>query len=124
MAECRPYFASIFMHNNQWDSGEELDLNAAATPQELGAAVDTDKTRRVMEITIRHAGSANTVVTLGTDLGTGDEEIRLSIDVPAETTRVWSSSPGRTFDAGETPEIQTSDVTGGDTYVTASGVEA
>jgi len=48
----------------------------------------------------------------------------LSIDVSAQSTRVWSSQDGREVAAGLQPVVQTSDVTGGSTYVSAAGVEA
>ena len=47
----------------------------------------------------------------------------MTIDVPAQTTRVWSSQDGREFVAGEQPTVQTSDITGGSTFVSATGVE-
>jgi len=120
--EASPY--EIWVHDKHWGGGAQLDLDAAATPQSLGAAVTAGETRRVREITVRHAGSNNTVVELGVDLGGVGEEVKLIIDVPANTTRVWSSEDGRMFGEGEQPEIQTSDVTGGHTFVSASGVEA
>jgi len=113
-----------FLHNYHWGSGAEVDLDAAATPESLGAAVATGRVRRIREITVRHAGSGNTVITLGVNLGDANEEIRLTFDVPAQTTRVWSSEDGRSFSAGEQPEVQTSNVTGGHSYVTAAGIEA
>jgi hypothetical protein len=78
--------------------------------------------RRIREITIRHTGTNNTVVTLKV-AGVGGA-VKLTIDVPAQTTRVWSSQDGRKFVAGEQPAVQSSDVTGGNTYISAAGVEA
>jgi len=109
-----------WLHENHWESGEvTIAVAGAGGQQNLGAAVGAGVTRRIREITIRHAGTNNTVVTLLVGVA-----IRLSIDVPAQTTRVWSSQDGREFAAGEQPVVQTSDVTGGSTYASASGVEA
>jgi len=108
-----------FLHENHWESGEvEIDTAGAAGQKNLGSVVPTLKTRRIREITIRHTGTNNTVVSLLVDT-----TVKLSIDVPAQTTRVWSSQDGRSFDAGEQPIVQSSDVTGGSTFVSAAGVE-
>jgi hypothetical protein len=86
----------------------------------LGVAVATGKTRLIRQITIRHAGTNNTVVTILISGGA----TKLTIDVPAQTTRVWSSPDGKVFLTAAQPAVQTSDVTGGSTYVSAEGVEA
>ena len=104
-----------------WES-EEVEVDAAGVggEQNLGAAVGVGKVRRIREITIRHAGTNNTVVTVLLSGGA----TKLTIDVPAQTTRVWGSEDGRSFSAAQQPAVQTSDVTGGSTYVSAAGVEA
>ena len=111
-----------WLHENHWDSGTEVELAAAATDGDLGVAVVAGATRRIREITVRHAGTNNTVVTLKVS-GAGGAT-RLTFDVPAQTTRVWSSEDGIAFTAGQQPAVQTSDVTGGNTFVSASGVQA
>ena len=110
-----------WLHENHWDC-DQVTVAAAGVPgqQNLGGAVVAGLTRRIREITIRHAGTNNTVVTLLIAGGT----IRLTIDVPAQTTRVWSSEDGRVFTAGQISAVQTSDITGGSTFVSASGLEA
>ena len=109
-----------WLHENHWDC-DEVTVAVAGAPgqQNLGVAVAAGLTRRIREITIRHAGTNNTVVTLLVGA-----VIRLTIDVPAQTTRVWSSEDGRVFTAAQQPAVQTSDITGGSTFVSASGVEA
>jgi len=107
-----------WLQDNHWDC-DEVELDAAATAEDLGAAVAIGAVRRIRELTIRNAGTNNTVVTI-----TDGTDTKLSIDVPAQTTRVWSSQDGRAFIAGETPDAQTSDITGGSTFISASGVEA
>ena len=75
---------------------------------------------RVTELTIRHAGTNDTVVTLLI----GGGATKLTIDVPTGTTREWESLVGRIFTTGQVVAVQTSDVTGGSTFVSGSGVEA
>jgi len=114
---------AAWLHRNHWEpAGGEVTIAAAgaAGEQNLGGAVPAGVTRRIREITVRHAGTANTVVTLLVAGGAN----RLTIDVPAQTTRVWSSEDGREFTAGQQPAVQTSSVVGGNTYVSAAGVEA
>jgi hypothetical protein len=108
-------------HQKHWEA-DEVTIAVAGVPgqQNLGAVVPALMTRRIKEITIRHAGTNNTVVTLLIAGGA----TKKTIDVPAQTTRVWSSQDGREFIAGEQPACQSSDVTGGNTYINASGVEA
>jgi len=109
-----------WLQDNHWDC-DEVEVAAAGVGGEenLGAVVGAGLVRRIREITIRHAGTNNTVVTILVSGGT----TKLTIDVPAQTTRVWSSEDGRTFIAAQQPAVQTSDVTGGSTFVSASGVE-
>ena len=71
---------------------------------------------RVTELTIRHAGTANTVVTL---MGGP----ALTIDIPASTTREWESVIGRIFTNGQALIVRTSDITGGSTYISGSGID-
>lgn len=75
---------------------------------------------RVTELTIRHAGTNATVLTLLI----GGGATKLTIDVPASTTREWEAVVGKVFTTGQIIAVQTSDVTGGSTFVSASGVEA
>jgi len=113
--------AEKFLHDNHWESGEvTVSAAGAGGQQNLGSVVATGKKRRIREITIRHAGTNNTVVTLLVSGGA----TKLTIDVPAQSTRVWSSQDGRIFNAGEQPAVQSSDITGGSTFVSAAGVEA
>jgi len=110
-----------YLHADHWESVEvEISVAGAAGQQNLGGAVAAGKTRRIREITIRHAGSNNTVITLLIAGGA----TKVTIDMPAQTTRVWSSQDGREFAAGEQPAVQSSDVTGGSTFVSAAGVES
>lgn len=110
-----------WLQDYHWDC-DEVTINAAGVggEQNLGAVVGAGLVRRIREITIRHAGTNNTVVTILVSGGA----TKVTIDVPAQTTRVWSSQDGREFSAGEQPAVQSSDVTGGNTFITPSGVEA
>ncbi len=109
----------IWNLTNEWNSGVEVTVAAAGAggQQNLGGAVVGAK-RVITEITVRHAGTENTVVTL---LVAGGATI-LTIDVPAQTTRVWSGM--RAFTLGQVAAVQTSSIVGGSTFISASGVEA
>jgi len=113
-----------WLHIHHWQTPAEVVVAVAGAPgeQNLGVVVPAGQTRRIREITIRHAGTNNTVVTLKIS-GVGAATV-LTIDVPAQSTVTWSSQDGREFAAGTIPAVQTSDITGGSTYVSASGVEA
>lgn len=102
----------------QWDCNE-VQLAAAGAPGNLGGVVPGGMRRRIREITIRHTGTDNTVITVMVG-----GIIRLSIDVAPQSTRVWSSQDGIHFAAGQQPTVQTSDVTGGGAYLSARGIEA
>jgi len=112
-----------YLHKYHWNTPAEIPITVAGAPGQLalGGAVAAGRTRRIREVTVRHAGSANTVVTIY-DANGGN--ILLTIDVPAQSTRTWSSQDGRAVAATLQPVIQTSDVTGGSTFVSAAGVEA
>lgn len=112
-----------YLHDNHWGTVAEIPIVAAGAGGQLnlGAAVGAGVVRRIREVTVRHAGSANTVVTIY-DANGGN--ILLTIDIPAQTTRTWSSQDGRLVAATLQPVIRTSDVVGGSTFVSAAGVEA
>jgi len=106
-----------------WNTAAEIPIVAAGAPGQLnfGAAVAAGMMRRIREVTVRHAGTANTVVTIY-DANGGN--IILTIDCPAQTERTWSSQDGRAVAATLQPVIRTSDVTGAGCFVSAAGVEA
>ena len=112
-----------WLHDNHWEPDAEITIVVAlaAGEQVVGGAVPAGETRRIREITIRHAGTNNTVVSL---LDASGGNIKASIDVPAQSTVTWSSQDGREIAATLQPVIQTSDITGGSTYVSLAGVEA
>lgn len=110
-----------YLHAQHWEPlGGEVAITVAGQPgeQNLGSAVPAGQTRRIREITVRHSGTNNTVITLISPLGT-----KVTFDVAAQTTRVWSSQDGRFFVAGEQAIIRSSDITGGSTYVSAVGIQ-
>ncbi len=112
-----------WLQDNHWEPDAEITIAVAdaAGEQPVGGAVPAGETRRIREITIRHEGTNNTVVTL---LDETAGNIKLSIDVTAQSTVTWSSQDGREIAATLQPVIQTSDITGGSTYVSLAGVEA
>ena len=110
-----------WMHDHHWECDEVTVTPAgAAGQQNLGVAVPALLTRRIRALHVRHAGTNNTVLTL---LIAGGATKR-SWDIPLGTTRILSSEDGWEFTAAQQPAVQTSDVTGGSTYVGAEGVEA
>lgn len=111
-----------WLHDFNWNPAAEIPIVLAGAPGELalGAAVGADVVRRIREVTVRHAGTNNTVVSI-LDQTAGN--IIISFDVPAQTTRTWSSQDGRAVAATLQPVVQSSDVTGGNTMVSAAGVE-
>jgi len=112
-----------WLQDNHWEPAADIPLVAAGAPGELalGVAVGAGVVRRIREVTARHTGTANTVVSILDQTG---GNIIISFDVPAQSTRTWSSQDGRAVAATLQPVVQTSDVTGGGTTVSAAGVEA
>ena len=109
-----------WLHCNHWEpAGGEVVLTASGA---AGATVVDGPivagTRRVREVTTRNAGSRNTVITVYVPTG----RTVLSYDVPAQTTRTWSSQDGRAFTATESVSVMSSDVFGGFTYISLAGV--
>jgi len=111
-----------WLHENHWDNDAEVQIVAAgiAGAQNLGVPVAAGEQRRIRELTIRNTCPVDVVVYLRAQI-TGN--IKLSLDVPTQTTRVWSSQDGREFGAAEQPQVY-ANVTGGTIYASASGVEA
>lgn len=110
-----------WLHDNHWDNGVELVLNAAAAAN-LGVAVGAGVTRRVRSITVRNTALVNTVITLSQ---VAPAQNRVSFDVPAQTTRVWSEQDAVEFLAGVQVQIASSAAAAGaETYIHAAGVEA
>lgn len=119
LIEAQIHNAEAWRHANHWQTPAEIALAAAAAPANMGGPVPAGQTRRIREITIRHTGTNNTIISINVAA-----VVRLTIDIPAQTTRVWSSEDGIEFTGGEQPTIQTSDVAGGGAQVSARGDEA
>lgn len=110
-----------WLHDNHWDNGAELILNAAAAVN-LGGVVGAGAKRRIRSITVRNTALVNTVITLSQLLPLQNH---FSFDVPAQTTRVWSEQDAVEFLAGVQVQISSSAAAvGAETYIHASGVEA
>lgn len=109
-----------WLHDNHWGI-DQVTIAVAGAPgqQNLGAVVPAGQTLRIRTLHARHAGTNNTVVTL-----IAGGVVKKSWDIPAQTTRVISSEDGWSFTAGEQPAVQTSDITGGSTYIGVEGVQA
>lgn len=110
-----------WLHDNHWEA-DEVTIAVAGAPgeQNLGPVVPAGDTRRIRVLHVRHAGTNNTVLTLLVAAGAA----KRSWDIAPSSTRVISSEDGWEFAAGEQPAVQTSDVTGGSTFVGPEGVEA
>lgn len=110
-----------WLHDHHSEANQ-VTIAAAGAPgeQNLGVVVPAGVTRRIRTLNIRHAGTSPTVVTLLISGGA----VKDSIDVPAQSTRLWGVQDGAEFQPGEQPAVQTSDITGGSTYVTPMGVQA
>jgi len=109
-----------WLHDNHWED-DEVTIAVAGAPgqQNLGPVVPAGQTRRIRVLHVRHAGTNNTVLTLLVAGGA----VKRSWDILAQSTRVISSEDGWEFQPGEQPAVQTSDVTGGSTFVGPEGVE-
>jgi len=123
-SELTPHLES-YRHKYHWETEEEVEITAAGASgeQSLGeAAPQADTYIRVRELTVRNSGNVDTVVQL---LAKQDStyHVKLSIDVPSGTTRMWESGQGRKFSYGQQPVVRASPV-GGTIYVSGSGVIA
>lgn len=112
-----------WLHDNHWNPAADINIVAAGAggEQPLGAPVAAGQVRRVREVTARHTGTDNTIISI-LDVTAGN--IILSFDVPAQSTVTWSSQDGRAVAATLQPVVQTSSVVGGGAIVSAAGVEA
>lgn len=113
-----------WLHDYHWDTDGEVEITVDGVPgvKVLGAAVGSGLKRRVREITVRSPATQNIV--LHVRLQT-TADVKLSLDVPAQTTRQWSSQDGRLFNAAAQPEVYVSNLPAGTTiFVSAAGVEA
>lgn len=110
-----------WLHDNHWEA-DQVAIAAAGVggEQNLGGVVGAGVTRRIRSLNVRHAGTEMTVVTLLISGGATKE----SWDVPPQSTRKISDQDGWEFDPTEQPAVQSSDVTAGNTFVAARGVEA
>jgi len=114
-----------YKHKYHWETPEEVQIITAgqAGEQNFGSPPSqADHYIRIKEITIRNAGSVDTVIQLLAKYD-GNYIVKLSIDVPANTTRMWESEQGRKFTYGQQPIVRASPV-GGTIYLTGSGIEA
>ena len=110
-----------YRQDNNWGQ-REVEVAVAGVPgeQNLGGVVGVGLTRRIRTLIVRFAGTDNTVLTL---LVSGGATV-VSWDIAPQSTRVLGVEDGFEFVAGEQPAIQTSDITGGSTFISAVGIEA
>jgi len=107
--------------DNHWQN-PEVTINVAGVggEQNLGVVVPADYRRRIMYLKVRHAGTANTVVSLMEAVGV---ILIDSWDILPQTTRLISVQLGWRFDAAEQPAVRSSNVTAGNTFITVIVVE-
>ncbi len=109
-----------WLQDCHWEQRQvTITIVDAPGAQNLGVPVGVGLIRRIRSLKIRNAGTQNTVVSLLVGTVVVD-----SWDIPAQTTRIISDQDGWKFVAGEQTIVQTSSVDGGNTYVSARGVEA
>jgi len=114
-----------YKHVYHWETPEEVQIITAGKTGEQNFGTppsQVDRYVRIKEITIRNAGSVDTVIQLLAKYN-GNYTVKLSIDVPANTTRMWESEQGRKFTYGQQPIVRASPV-GGTIYLSGSGIEA
>jgi len=123
-AELTPHPES-YRHKYHWETSEEVQIITAgqAGEQNFGSPPSlADRYVRIKEITIRNSGSVDTVIQLLAKYN-GNYDVKLSIDVPANTTRMWESEQGRKFTYGQQPIVRATAV-GSTIYLSGSGIEA
>jgi len=114
-----------YKHKYHWETPKEVEIVTAgqAGEQNFGSPPSlADHYVRIKEMTIRNSGSVDTVVQLLAKYN-GNYDVKVSIDVPANTTRMWESEQGRKFTYGQQPVVRATAV-GGTIYVSGSGIEA
>lgn len=119
MVEERLLCSESWRHKKQVDFPDVTIDTAGSEGAKTLHAVPADNKCKVMELSITHEGTQHTKVQL-----VDGETVRLTILCPPISSRVWSSQAGRTFVAGKDIKVQSSDITGGNTIVSGSGLEA
>jgi len=117
--------SETFKHRYHWETPEEVEIIAAgqAGEKNLGSPPSMrENVLRIKEVTVRNSGGSDTVLILLAKKNV-NYNVKLSIDVPANTTRMWESEQGRKFTYGQQPVVRAT-VVGNTIYVSASGIEA
>jgi hypothetical protein len=114
-----------YKHKYHWETSEEVQIISPGESgeQSFGSPPSlADHYIRIKEMTIRNSGGSDTVIQLLAKID-GGYNVKLSIDVPKNTTREWESEQGRRFSYGEQPVVRATAV-GGTIYLSGSGIEA
>ena len=116
----KAFSSERWRHEEHWQTPHQIEIinSGSGGRTVIGGAVPEHMSRRVREVTVRHSGTNNTVVTMRYNV-----TVKLSFDVSAQTTRVWNSQDGRKVPVGTSLSFESSDVTGGTTFITAGGLE-
>lgn len=118
MVEERLACSEGYRHKHQVDFPEATITVAGSGGAQALHTVASGKKCRVMELSITHEGTKETEIQLVTD-----STVKLTILCPPQSSRVWSSQPGRKFTESQVIKIQSSNIDGGNTIVSGSGVE-
>lgn len=97
---------------------KEVTLNEADVSKTIHT-VETGKICRVTELNITHKGTQSTKICL-----TDETNTKLTIKCSPQNTRGWRSQLGRRFTEGQNIQVKSSNVVGGNTIVSGSGLEA
>jgi len=114
-----------YKHKYHWETSSEVEIVQAgqAGERNFGSAPShADHYIRIKELTVRNSGASDTVIQLLAKYN-GNYDLKLSIDVPANTTRMWESEQGREFTYGQQPIVRAT-VVGNTIYISGSGIEA
>jgi len=109
-----------FTHDHNW-SADETQIILANTEYNLGSPPVAGKTLCITEVSVRTTTPGDVVVTVRV---AGETVAKITVNVLAGSTAVWSSIDGRRFEATEQPVVLSDNVAGGTLYVSASGLEA
>lgn len=112
-------------HKYHWEQREvTIAVVGAPGAQNLGGPVGAGLRRRIRRLKLRNTGTNPTVVSLLVGATVVDSWGVPAGNDSAGCTRIVEDEDGWAFAVGEQPIVQTSDITGGLTYVSARGVEA
>ena len=98
----------------------EVTITVAGEPGEQTLhTVSVGKKCRVMELSMTHVGTAHTKIQIIQNI-----TVMITILCPPQSSRLWGSQTGRTFESETVIKVRSSNVVGGTTFISGSGLEA